>query len=100
MENNIVNKNSNTLGYKALYLSLTLLGVILVCFVLSGGQFDEQGGIVWLFAGIYCFIFELPIMIASIIFGIKGLKSDIKYPSYISFVINILKIVFVIIIMH
>lgn len=98
--NNILNNNSNQnvrneSGYIALYLSLVLVGVLLICFVLSGGNFDENRGIVWLFAGIYIYLGELPVIIVSVIFGIKGLKNENKIPSYASFVINILKIVII-----
>ena len=95
--NNNQNTNNNS-GYIALYLSLVLVGIFALCFILSGGNFDEQDGIAWLFAGIYCYVGELPVMIASIIFGVKGLKENNKIPSYASFIINLLKIVILLII--
>ena len=97
---NFVQKTSNKAGYKALYLSLVIVGVFLLCFIMSGGSTSEaDDGAVWWLVIIYCWMAELPIMIASIIFGIKGLKDENKLPSYASFVINLIKIALFAIIM-
>ena len=86
-------KVNNESGYIALYLSLALVAVIIFCYIFSGGSFSEQDdGFIWFFAGMYLVIGELPVTIASIIFGIKGLKNENKIPSYASFVINVIKI--------
>ena len=90
-DDNTYNDNY-TNGEKALFLSLILVGIIVISYVLSGGNFDEQ-------VGIYCFTIEPFMIIASTIYGIKGLK-DKKFLSYISFIINLIKIVFVIIMMN
>ena len=97
-DDNTYNDNY-TNGEKALFLSLILVGIIVISYVLSGGNFDEQRGMIWLLVGIYCFTIEPFMIIASTIYGIKGLK-DKKFLSYISFIINLIKIVFVIIMMN
>ena len=90
------NKPKKKYGMIALGLSLILVGVLLFFYVLSLGNFDEVDGIVWLFAGIYCYVGELPIIVISTIYGIKGLKDENKIPSIASFIINLLKILFVV----
>ncbi len=103
MDNNPNTKNDNynkiepnESGNNALALSLVLIGVLLVCFILSGGNFDEDRGMVWLLAGFYCYLIEPPIIIISTIYALKGLKYDVsKIPSYASILINFGKILFV-----
>ena len=97
---NMYNENYNNNGEKSLILSLVLAGIIAISYVLSGGNFDEQRGMIWLLVGIYCFTVEPFMIIASTIYGIKGLKEKKKYLVYLSFIINLVKIVFVIIMMN
>ena len=82
-------------GKTALALSFVSIIVVLLAFAISGGSFSSNDrGIIWLFVVGYYIFLGIPILIASIILGSKGLKSNNPEPAYLSFVVNVAKVIF------
>lgn len=71
------------------------------CFIASGGSTSENGpGVVWWLIGIYYWSLGLPLAGISIAFGVKGLKTSLRWLSIISLLLKaalILAIVFAIV---
>ena len=95
-DRNIIYYNNE--GKKSLYLCFVPIAIFLIGYIQSGGSFSEgDGGASW-WLYIPLLLAVLPItMFISIYLGIKGLKGNKKIISYISFFINALEIIFVII---
>ncbi len=69
----------------------TMIPIVLwvTCLIISGGDGSENGpGMVWWFMVMYYWSFGVPLAILSIIFGIMGLKSDLRWLSIVSLLIK------------
>ncbi len=70
------------------------------CFVISSGSLNEGGnGAVWWLMIIYYWTLGIPLFIASLVFGILGLKSKLCWLSITSIAIKIITIVTIAIIL-
>ena len=89
----------NNEGKKSLYLCFVPIIIFLIGYIRSDGSFSEGdgGAIWWLYFPLLLAVTPIT-MFASIYLGIKGLKGNKKILSYISFFINILEVIFVIIV--
>ncbi|GEM_PF-3023236 len=69
----------------SLIIALIPIVLSLYCYIVSGGSQNESGaGAVWWMVIFYYWSLGIPLAIASIVLGIMGLKSNLRWVSIIS----------------
>ncbi len=95
-------KSSSFSGYGKIALILSFIPIILFifCFIYSGGSSDESGeGAIWWLLISYYWSFGVPLLIASIVLAIIGLKKDIiTQPAKVSLFLDAAPLFFLLII--
>lgn len=82
--------------WSVLSIIATIIPIMLwtYCFVSSGGGVEKSGyGAVWMLIGIYYWSLGIPLMVISIVFGVKGLKTSFRWLSIISLLLKAVMIV-------
>ena len=70
------------------------IAIWIYCFAVSGGSTNESGpGAVWWFLILYYSSLGIPLAIASIAFGIIGLKTNLRWLSIISLSLKAIMII-------
>lgn len=88
--------------WSVLSIMATIIPIMLwaYCLIVSGGSTSEDGpGAVWLFILTYYGTLGIPLIVLSIMFGVMGLKTSLRWLSIVSLLLKIITIIAVVLLL-